>query len=111
MRGILIALIVVSLAGCSWFRRDGEGVAAAVLPYKASLSKGEDNRDVSISVRAGDASVEDVRESVRFPATRYCLSVFGGSEVDWSLDPVTADWAYVRDGEDMVFTGRCTSRG
>lgn len=111
MRSALILLLALSLTGCSYFRRNGEGVASAELPFKASITKGEDRRDFSVRVRAGGAEVADVRESVRFPATRYCLSIFGGSDADWTIDPVTGDWAFVRDGEDMIFTGHCASRG
>lgn len=110
-RAVIIGLLVVSLAGCGWFRRGtGEGVAASVLPYKATISRGEDRRDVAVTVRAGGATVSDVRESVRFPVTRYCLSVYGGSDATWQIDPATGDWAFSRDGEDMVFSARCTAR-
>ena len=38
----------------------------------------------------------DVRESVRFPVTRYCISAYGGSDADWEIDPATGDWAFTR---------------
>ena len=80
------------------------------LPFRASLALGEDRRDFTVSVRAGDNSLQAVRETVRFTATRYCLPTYGGSDVDWVIDPATQDWAFTRDGEDMVFTGRCLAR-
>lgn len=111
MRVIVIGLLFLSLAGCSLIRPfGGEGVSATALPFDAKLARGEDPRDVSVTVKAASAGVEDVRESVRFPVTRYCLSTFGASAADWTVDPVTGDWAFVRDGESMVFTARCTAR-
>lgn len=113
--GLILALFLL-LAGCGTvgglfgglFGRD---VSDRALPYKASLSRGaEDRRNFVVTVRAGGTSVGDVRESVRFPATRYCLSTYGGSEADWVIDPATGDWAFSRDGESMIFQGRCTAR-
>ena len=61
-------------------------------------------------VRAGGVGVSDARESARFPATRYCLTTYGASDVDWAIDPDTGDWAFSRDGQEMIFSGRCTAR-
>ena len=111
MRTILVGCVVLSLAGCSLIRpQTGEGVAATALAYKANLARGEDPRDVTVTVKAGGVGVEDVRESVRFPVTRYCISAYGGSDADWELDPATGDWAFYREGDNMIFSARCTTR-
>ena len=111
-RFILISCMTVMLSGCSFFNfGDGsDGVADVALPFRASLTKGEDPRDFTIFVRAGANGLDAVRETVRFTATRYCLPVFGGSDVDWVTDPATGDWAFLRDGDDLVFNGRCLAR-
>lgn len=102
---------LVGLTGCGLIRStSGEGVAATELPYKASIDRGEDRRDVTVTVRAGAATLSDVRESARFPVTRYCLSTFGGSAAEWGIDPATGDWAYTRQGQDMVLSARCVTR-
>ena len=111
MRTLLLSCLIVSLAGCSLIRpQTGEGVAATALPYKASLVRGEDRRDVTVTVKAGGVGVEDVRESARFPVTRYCISAYGGSDADWDVDPATGDWAFSREGDNMIFSARCTTR-
>ena len=111
MRTVLLGCLIVSLAGCSLIRpQTGEGVAATALPYRADLVRGEDSRDVTVTVKAPGANIEDVRESVRFPVTRYCIWAFGGSEADWELDPATGDWAFSREGDDIIFSARCTNR-
>ena len=109
---ILITSAALALSGCGWFNfgGGGDGVSDAPLPFRASLARGEDTRDFTVSVRAGGNSLDAVRETVRFTATRYCLPTFGGSDVDWQIDPATQDWAFQREGEDMVFAGRCLAR-
>ena len=42
-------------------------------------------------MKAPGASLDDVRESARFEVTRYCLSTYGGSAADWTVDPATGD--------------------
>ena len=119
---ICLGGVMLTLAGCGVFGGNGNGflglgglfgdggAAEAGLPYNAKLTKGEDPRQMSISVSAGGVAVADVRESVRFAATRYCIETFGGSKTNWVIDPATGDWAFQREGEDMVFSGRCTYR-
>ncbi len=101
---IPVLAAALSVSGCG---------AEDDLPYPSSLSRAEDPRGFTVSVAAGAASVDDVRESARMPATRHCLETYGGSDVDWATDPATGDWDFIREGEGgdlMVFSGRCTVR-
>lgn len=110
----------LALAGCGVFGDNGPfgigrlfgdgGASASGLPFQASLKWGEDRRDFTVRVAAGGVGVEEARESTRFPATRYCIETYGASDVDWVIDPATGDWAFARDGQDMIFQGRCTAR-
>ncbi|NNE89281.1 MAG: hypothetical protein HKN27_14505 [Silicimonas sp.] len=114
MRLAVLLGVTLAVSGCSFFNfnlfGDGDGVSDTPLPFRASLSKGEDARDFTVAVHAGNNSLEAVRETVRFTATRYCLPTYGGSDVNWVIDPATQDWAFTRNGEDMVFSGRCLAR-
>lgn len=112
MARLAISMIVVlSLSGCGLIRsQDGEGVSATALPFRASLARGEDRRNVTVTVRAPGASLEDVRETARFQVTRYCLSTFGASDADWTIDTATGDWSIARDGENVILGARCTAR-
>ena len=113
LRLMLVVALAVGLTGCGRIRdwwTGGGGQAAEALPYRANLSKGADRHDFTVTVRAPGAAVTSVRESVRFPATRYCLETFGVSDALWTTDPATGDWAVTRNGDTMVFTGRCTAR-
>lgn len=109
---IVLSCIALTLSGCGLRERifGTSGTADRALPYRASLARGEDRRDITVRVRAQNATVAQVRESARFQATRYCLANFGGSDTRWTINPATRDWAYVRDGDEMVFTGRCVAR-
>ncbi|NNK79249.1 MAG: hypothetical protein HKP40_11105 [Litoreibacter sp.] len=112
MRAFISLLLVLGVAGCGLFGQK-EGSRAGTegqLPYKAKLSAGEDKRDVQISVSAGPASVDAVRESVRFEATKYCLFKYGSSDADWAIDPATNDWAFSRSGDTLTFSARCAAR-
>jgi hypothetical protein len=110
-RGVFLICAALSVSGCGWFNFGGtRAVSDTDLPFRASLSRGEDRRDFTVSVRAEGNSLDAVRETVRFTATSYCLPTYGGSDVDWQIDPATQDWAFVRDGADLVFNGRCLAR-
>jgi len=109
---IVLSCIALTLSGCGLRERifGTSGSADRALPYRASLARGEDRRNITVRVRARNATVAQVRESVRFQATRYCLATYGGSDTRWTLDARTGDWAFARDGDEMVFTGRCVAR-
>lgn len=106
-RGALIAgLAALALAGCAGPRMAPD----TPLPYRAEVTRGADDpRDFVVAVEAGAAGMDEIRESVRFPATRYCLETVGISDKDWQRD-ASGDWAHVRDGDRLVFRGRCTGR-
>lgn len=108
---ILICIGMI-LSGCGVRERvfGVGGEADRALPFRTSLSKGEDRRNITVRARAGGVSVAEVRESVRFEATRYCLGTFGGADTRWEIDQRTGDWAFERDGRDMIFRGRCVTR-
>ncbi len=122
---VVFGVLILSLAGCATLGRIGGGGGGFLgigrvfgdggaseqgLPFRASLNRGQDRRDFTVKVRAGGVGVPQARESARFPATRYCLETYGGSEIDWTINPATGDWAFSRDGQSMIFQGRCIAR-
>ena len=111
-RWIILGSVAVLLGGCANVRDRVFGGAQSdrSLPFRTCITKGDDRRDIAVRVRAGGVPVSDVRESVRFQATRYCLTNFGGADTRWQIDPVTRDWAFAREGQDMIFQGRCVAR-
>lgn len=121
-KAMVLSVALMTLSGCGVLGGNGNGflgigrlfgdggASQAGLPYRSSLRRGDDTRDFTVRVEAGGVGVAEARESVRFPATRYCLETFGGSDVDWVIDPTSGDWAFERDGQAMIFQGRCTAR-
>lgn len=111
LRLTVIAALVLSTASCGRLgigdpSRRAEGVVQ--LPFNAKLSKGEE-RAFTVSVAHEGNGVAEVRESVRFEATKYCLLNFGGSDADWAIDPASDDWAFTQDGDRLIFAGECTA--
>ena len=111
MRGVLMLLLVGSVAGCATVDRlnpfKRKTAAEAALPYRAALRADRDGT-LAVSVKAPGASVDGVRESVRYPVTRHCLLNRGSSEADWVTDAATGDWAYTTDGQGtLTFQARC----
>lgn len=111
-RWVLLGTVVLMLGGCGIRERVGNffNRSPDLIPYRASVAKGEDSRDIFVTVRAGGATVAQVRESVRYGATDYCLTRFGNSDTRWAIDPATGDWAFERSGDAMTFSGRCVAR-
>lgn len=113
MKHIALLALAIVLSGCGISDRLGFGSDATeeALPYRANLGSGEDPHDIVVTVTAPvGTTVEQVRESVRYQATRYCLERFGNSDADWRIDPATGDWGYGRTEEAMTFTARCDGR-
>ncbi|MBF9060984.1 hypothetical protein HKCCSP123_17515 [Rhodobacterales bacterium HKCCSP123] len=105
---VLVGLVLSLAAGCGWRDR---GPRSVDLPFTARLSTGETWRDFTVLVRAPGATLVQVRESARFVATQHCLDRTGSSEIDWSLDPATGDWAVNRtDRGEPVVAGSCADR-
>lgn len=108
-----IALLVATstLTACGIGERFGLGFGRtnikAGLPYRASLSRGSGTDGFTVRVSARGATLEQARESARYPATRYCLQRTGSSGITWVIDPATGDWAFTRDGGDLSVRGRC----
>lgn len=112
IRLLLITTLAFGVASCGKLRSDKSRGAASerALPFKAKLSKGEDKREIAVSVENKGAGVDEVRESVRFEATKYCLLNYGGSDVEWDMNAAGTDWAFSQDGGALIFNARCTKR-
>ncbi|MDR5651298.1 hypothetical protein [Ruixingdingia sedimenti] len=100
---LILTMVALALSGCA---RERRAAAEAGLPYRADL-KAADDGTLLISVKAAGAGLAEVRESVRYPVTRHCLTETGNSTADWTLDPATGDWAWRVAGDELVFEARC----
>lgn len=114
MRGLALGLaVMVFLPGCGWLGNtfswgDGDAVATA---YRASVDAGEDKRDLTVTVAvASGVPLEEFRESARYRVTRYCLSNYGMSKAEWTMDAATGDWAVTRTETAAILQARCVGR-
>lgn len=108
---ITLFAAALSLSACG--QREGvtKREISNQLPYRAKLKAPRKSREFEVTVRARGASLQQVRESARYPATEHCLKRYGVSDVDWDLDPVSGDWRIQRfSSGDLVVSGRCTGR-
>jgi len=80
------------------------------LPYKATLKVDKNSVSFIIKVKNKQQKLSDVKESVRFEATKYCLIKYGNSNVVWSIDKNTGDWRIERTSKDLSFFGKCEVR-
>ena len=116
IKPICILTMCAALAGCGTFGFIGKTAGKRAtseneLPFRAKASKGSDDvSDFSVSVSNEGSGIDEVRESVRFEATKYCLYTNGNSDVSWAEDASSGDWAFIQDGNALVFSGRCVGR-
>lgn len=114
MRNIVVVALALGLAGCAVTESlnlgKGKIRGDRNMPYRTVLVPGDDGRSFVVEARAPGAPLDDLRESVRLPATRYCLTTYGSSDIDWTLDPETGDWQATVDGEVQRFSGVCLAR-
>ena len=118
MRVALALALTLPLAGCGWLSNTFGSIGETFgfgddggLPFRASVDPGEDPRDLVVSVPApASVALEELRESARFPVTRYCLANYGTSEAEWVTDPATGDWAVTRTENGARLQARCTGR-
>ncbi|WP_323042119.1 hypothetical protein [Gemmobacter sp.] len=105
MRAALILMLVGAVATTAACAR--RTTVEASLPYRAAL-KAQNDGLLLVSVKAPGATVDMVRESVRYRVTTYCLTNRGSSVADWETDAATGDWAYTADtAGEMTFRARC----
>ena len=113
MRAAVIVTALASLGACTAVERftDRSEYFRVGLPYRAFLETGETRRDFTVTARAEGASLEEARESIRYPATRHCIDETGFSNIDWVLDTATGDWAVARaENGDLIASGSCLGR-
>ena len=119
--GVTLVLAAGLLAGCGLSDRLGIGLgtglgqtrvrSGAAVPYRATLTASrEDKRDFVVVTREVAVPLDELRDSLRYPATRYCIQTFGASDIAWTANAAGDDWAVVSDGQTLSVSGRCTAR-
>ncbi len=122
IRYLLLGSIIFSLTACGIGDRlrpgaygkplRSERVAFDGIYFRArARHASEDRRDFTVTVRRADRNIAAALEAGNFEAVKYCLGLFGGSDILWSDGPEQdADAVSLTDSNNLMLTGRCTSR-
>ncbi len=104
--GLIIALGVVS--GCSGRNKDGLAFHGVVFKTRTkAVDKKVSRADFTAIIYNAARSLDGAREAARYEGTKYCITNYGTSEVDWSIGPETEPARLsVSDGA-ITFRGRC----
>jgi outer membrane murein-binding lipoprotein Lpp len=102
---LMILTVGTLLAGCA---NDEGRVAFDGHFFRAKVSKVDGQRDV-FQVRVKDAaqSIDGARAAARYEATKYCVGLYGNSDIIWTLGPDAPTSALRMDGGARTFQGRC----
>lgn len=105
---VLALLAVTVIAGCN--RRDAVTFDGMRFDARLDASR-EDRRDFTVTVRGAAANVPAALQAGGYEATRYCLTTFGDSRVDWTAGPdrMPEQVALTADGA-TVLQGGCRAR-
>lgn len=109
----LFGVSFVALTSCGsidYYSKMWKTKSSNDLPYKATLKVGKQLNNFSIKVKNKGQDITEVRESVRFEATKYCLIKFGNSDIDWLMDASTGDWKIESTSKQLTFFGKCEVR-
>lgn len=102
-----LALIVMAVLAACAGREEKVLFNGSYYPGKARADK-VDRRNFTASVRRAGRGIEGAQQAVFYEATRYCLSNFGTSEIEWFGVPAGAEGpAYGRSGDTVSVRGRC----
>ncbi|WP_299148650.1 hypothetical protein [uncultured Tateyamaria sp.] len=102
------ALLIAALALSACAERKADRVAFDGQFFRSNASKVDKQRNqFEISVSPVSASLEGAREAGRYEATRYCIGIFGSSNVDWIEGPDAEDGTLRISGDKLLLRGTC----
>lgn len=118
IRGFILIAVMGSLSGCGvfGFGQDralrSERVLFDGIRFRSDLdSISEDRREFTVSVRNAAQSPGGAQEAAEFEAVKYCLGLFGGSEIAWTVDPYQdPETLELGENDTLTIAGRCTKR-
>jgi len=123
-RMLFLALTVAAVSSCGPSRggretvevRDGGSGSGTAevrsVRVRASLSRGTDRRDFTVSVSPFAAISEQALASAHHRAISYCLETYGGSDIAWIVGPdqPIAELPVDGDTDTVTLDGRCIQR-
>ncbi|WGH77653.1 hypothetical protein [Jannaschia ovalis] len=121
----LMLIAMLGLAGCGTlgslssgdsgpFRGGFRGASNEVdgVRFRTRVSAtSEDARSFATATRSAGRSLSGALEAGRVRAVEYCITRFGGSDIDWALGPDRpVEEVALDESGALVLTGRCITR-
>lgn len=118
IRTLVVVFLVASLSGCGGFgigqdrALRSERVLFDGIRFRTDVdSTSQDRRDFTVDVRGASRSLAGAQEAGEFEAVKYCLGVFGGSDIAWTQSPYQELEALELGANDtLTIVGRCSKR-
>lgn len=103
-----LALLLVAVAGCSGRNRNDIAFDGVVFRAKtAAIDKKVSRADFQTTIRDAGLSLDGAREAARYEGTKYCVTNYGTSKIDWAVGPDTDPGRLTAVDGDITFQGRC----
>ncbi|WP_241477361.1 hypothetical protein [Leisingera sp. ANG-S5] len=105
----LAALALVSACGTSVTNKNRELYDG--VPFKAKakpIDKKTNPAVFQIDIKGVDRSVKGAREAAAHSGTKYCVTTYGSSDIEWANDPRNEDVPLTITDGRAVFQGTCT---
>jgi hypothetical protein len=100
--------ILATLAACSG--RNANEIAFDGILFKTKTSavdKKVSRADFTATIYAASASLDGAREAARYEGTKYCVTNYGTSDIDWVVGPDSDPARLTLVDNNITFRGRC----
>ena len=104
----LAALCLLALAGCNQKRENRVEFDGHYFPAKAkAVDRKVSIAEFTVEIKDVSQSLDGARAAGEYEATRYCVTEYGSSRIDWAIGPETAPEDLMIEGDTLTFRGTC----
>ena len=101
----MASALALAVSGCV---KENRNIPFDGVVFKTKTKKVDDNlADFVAYVSPVSASLEGAREAGRYEGTKYCISNFGTSQIDWTVGPETEASKLIITEDTLTFQGQC----
>ncbi|MEW2911763.1 hypothetical protein [Leisingera sp. JC11] len=105
----LAALALVSACGSSTTNKNRELYDGVPFKAKAKPVDKKTNPAVfQIDIKGAERSIKGAREAAAHSGTKYCVTAYGSSDIEWANDPRDEETPLTITDGRAVFQGTCT---
>ncbi|MDX2483112.1 MAG: hypothetical protein QNK42_05580 [Pseudodonghicola sp.] len=101
------ALCLLAVGGCTnkdkQIRFDGQHFKTKAKAVDRKVSVAE----FTVEIKKVSQSLKGARAAGGYAGTRYCVTKYGSSGIDWAIGPETAPETLVIDRDTLTFRGTC----